>query len=77
MGNIILPYINIIIVLYNLITAYVDSTNDYYSIISVIILAYNMFVSISSIKNNRNKKVEIICLILEIITLLVILSVFL
>ena len=63
---------NIIIIIYNFFCALVNSINDYVSFMSIIILALNLFVTINALKNNKKNISEIICLIFEIITAIII-----
>ena len=63
---------NIIIIIYNFFCALVNSIKGYGSFMSIIILALNLFVTINALKNNKKNISEIICLIFEIITAIII-----
>ena len=63
---------NIIIIIYNFFCALVNSINGYASFMSIIILALNLFITITTLKNNRKNISEIIRLIFEIITAIII-----
>ena len=60
--------LNILIIVYNFIVTLVNSSKHFVSYISIILLAFNLFVTIMALKNNGKQKSEIICLIVEILT---------
>ena len=63
---------NIFVIVYNFLSVLINSINGYVSYISIGILLLNLFVSIMSIKNKGKNISEIICLIIEIVTALII-----
>ena len=60
---------NIFIIAYNLISAFIYGA----SIISILILGLNLYITLTVLKNDKNNKMEKICLVLEIITGIIIL----
>ena len=60
---------NIFIIAYNLISALIYGA----SIISILILGLNLYITLTVLKNDKNNKMEKICLVLEIITGIIIL----
>ncbi len=60
--------LNILIIVYNFIVTLANSSKHFVSYISIILLAFNLFVTIMALKNNGKQKSEIICLIVEILT---------
>jgi len=66
---------NLCIIIYNFLSVLSNRTYGYISKISVIILAFNFFVTINNLKNNNNNNtLEKMSLIVEVVTALVILS---
>ena len=65
---------NFCVIIYNFLSILSDRTNGYISKISVIILAFNFFVTINNLKNNGKTTLEMMSLIVEIVTALIILS---
>lgn len=64
---------NIIIIIYNFISTLINSFNGTVSYISIGILAFNLFMTITALKQNKKNKAEIVCLVFEILTGLIIL----
>lgn len=64
---------NIIIIVYNFINTLINSFNGNVSYISIGILAFNLYMTITALKQNKKNVAEIICLIFEILTGLIIL----
>ena len=60
--------LNILIIVYNFIVTLANSSKHFVSYISIILLVFNLFVTIMALKNNGKQKSEIICLIVEILT---------
>lgn len=65
---------NILVLVYNFISVLVNRTNGYISYSSIILVIFNLFITIMAIKNNRNQKSEKICLVFEILTVVLILT---
>lgn len=65
---------NFCIIIYNFLSVLSDRTYGYISKISIIILVFNFFVTINNLKNNGKNTLEMMSLIVEIVTALVILS---
>lgn len=65
---------NFCIIIYNFLSVLSDRTYGYISKISVIILAFNFFVTINNLKNNNKNTLEKMSLIVEVVTAFVILS---
>ena len=63
---------NVLIIIYNLVSTITNSLDGYVSYMSIIILMVNMFLSITSLKKNGKTTSEVICLVLEIITAIII-----
>lgn len=63
---------NVLIIIYNLVSTITNSLDGYVSYMSIIILMVNMFHSITSLKKNGKTTSEVICLVLEIITAIII-----
>ncbi len=70
-----LDIFNVLIIVYNFITTLINSFEGYVSYISIGILVLNLFITISSLKRGKTTS-EIICLIFEIITALIIVFAF-
>lgn len=64
---------NVLIIIYNFISVLVNRINGFVSYISIGILAFNLFITIYSLKNNGKTTSEVICLIIEIVTAIIIL----
>lgn len=64
MNNKNMNLFNFLIILYNTISVLIYG----YSILSIIILAFNLFMTINEMKNNNNNSLVKISLALEIIT---------
>lgn len=74
MGNNKINIFNFCVIIYNFLSILSDRTNGYISKISVIILVFNFFVTINNLKNNGKNTLEMMSLIVEIVTALIILS---
>ena len=66
---------NVLIIIYNFITTLINSFEGYVSYISIAILVVNLLITITSLKKGKTTS-EIICLIFEIITALIIVFTF-
>lgn len=64
---------NIIIIVYNFINTLINSFYGNVSYLSIGILAFNLYMTITALKQNKKNVAEIICLIFEILTGLIIL----
>ena len=65
---------NFCVIIYNFLSILSDRTNGYISKVSIIILVFNFFVTINNLKNNGKNTLEMMSLIVEIVTALIILS---
>ena len=65
---------NFCVIIYNFLSVLSDRTNGYISKVSIIILVFNFFVTINNLKNNGKNTLEMMSLIVEIVTALIILS---
>ena len=63
---------NLCIIIYNFLSVLSNRTYGYISKISIIILVFNFFVTINNLKNNGKNTLEIMSLIVEVVTALVI-----
>ena len=66
---------NVLIIIYNFITTLINSCEGYVSYISIAILVVNLLITSTSLKKGKTTS-EIICLIFEIITALIIVFTF-
>lgn len=65
---------NFCVIIYNFLSILSDRTNGYISKVSIIILVFNFFVTFNNLKNNGKNTLEMMSLIVEIVTALILLS---